>query len=214
MKKVCSLVVIALIIFIPLQVKAASSVSINCDKELYNSTDEAVCTLKGSSDENIISISGSLDIEDPIFSIIPIASSIWEGDADDGNIQLYTDVEKTGAFDIATIKVKLKEGATVEDAQSILLSVSDVMFGNVEGVEKPVEGIEKEVKFSVNTDTSNDEDNNNGQGENVISTTSNSGNDEVKNPSTGDMSIIIIGTITLIALAGIIIGVKKLKKIN
>ena len=216
MKKICSLIIIGLMAIIPLNVKAASKVEITCDKQTYNVQEEAVCTLKATTDEQIISVSGNLNTEDQTFEIIPTASDIWQGDAENGDIQLYTDVEKTGTFDIATIKVKIKEGITVGESQEITLSVSDIMLGNVDGVEKPAGNVTKELTFSDKTEDVS-EDINNNQNTNVneeVTQTTNSVETEVKNPSTSDVNIAVIGMVTLIVLSGVIVGVRRLKKIS
>ena len=216
MKKICSLIIIGLMAIIPLNVKAASKVEITCDKQTYNFQEEAVCTLKATTDEQIISVSGNLNTEDQTFEIIPTASDIWQGDAENGDIQLYTDVEKTGTFDIATIKVRIKEGITVGESQEITLSVSDIMLGNVDGVEKPTGNVTKELTFSDKTEDVSEDINNNQNtnvNEEVIQTT-NSVETEVKNPSTSDVNIVVIGIVTLIVLSGVIVGIRRLKKIS
>lgn len=216
MKKICGLIIIGLMAIIPLNIKAASKVEITCDKQTYNVQEEAVCTLKATTDEEIISVSGSLNTEDQTFEIIPTASDIWQGDADDGNIQLYTDEEKTGTFDIATIRVKLKEGITVGESQEITLSVNDIMLGNVDGVEKPAGNVTKKLTF-VNIKEEVNEETNNNQNTNAneeTGQTTNGTENEVKNPSTSDINIVIIGMITLIVLTGVIVGVRKLKKLS
>lgn len=215
MKKICSLIIIGLMAIIPLNIKAASKVEIACDKQTYNVQEEAVCTLKATTDEEIISVSGSLNTEDQTFEIIPTASDIWEGDAENGDIQLYTDVEKTGAFNIVTMKVKIKEGITVGESQEITLSVNDIMLGNVDGVEKSAGNVTKKLTF-VNKKEVNEETNNN-QNTNAneeAGQTTNGTQNEIKNPSTSDVNIVVIGIVTLIVLSGVIVGVRRLKKLS
>ena len=215
MKKICSLMIIGLMAIIPLNIKAASKVEIACNKQTYNVQEEAVCTLKATTDEEIISVSGSLNTEDQTFEIIPTASDIWEGDAENGDIQLYTDVEKTGTFNIVTMKVKIKEGITVGESQEITLSVNDIMLGNVDGVEKSAGNVTKKLTF-VNKKEVNEETNNN-QNTNAneeAGQTTNVTENEIKNPSTSDVNIVIIGLVTLIVLTGVIVGVRRLKKLG
>ena len=216
MKKICSLMIIGLMAIMPLNIKAASKVEIACDKQTYNVQEEAVCTLKATTDEEIISVSGSLNTEDQTFEIIPTASDIWEGDAENGDIQLYTDVEKTGTFNIATMKVKIKEGITVGESQEITLSVNDIMLGNVDGVEKSAGNVTKKLTFVNKKEEVNEETNNN-QNTNTneeAGQTTNGTENEIKNPSTSDVNIVIIGLVTLIVLTGVIVGVRRLKKLS
>ena len=99
-----------------------------CDKDKYFIGEEATCVIKGTTDEDIISVSGAIKVVDENFDIVATSSEIWEGDADDGNVQLYTDEEKTGTFEIGTLKIKAKKDFVLAEGktQNVELSVSNI----------------------------------------------------------------------------------------
>lgn len=228
MKRKISLFVITilLVVVMPLKVSAANSVSITCNKDSYNVTEEATCTLKGTSTEDIISVSGTLDLESTLFDITPVSSSIWQGDANEGDIQLYTDEEKTGTFDIATIKVKMKQGASLEKGASTIveLKVDDVKFGNVDGDEESVTEITKTITFTnpkSNTPAEDEEDTKtttttktNVDSTDSKTTTKTNADSTQKNPSTFDISIGLILILLALAVIGVIVSKKKLSNMD
>lgn len=212
-KKLYYLVLLALIIIVPINAKALTgSVSISCDKEAYQMSDTATCKVTGTSDVDIYSVSAKLnnDFTSSVATVEFIADSSWQGNGEEGNIQLYTDVGKKGTFNIGTLSIKIKD--TSSDIASLDVAIDDVKFGDTDGKEVDIKSNQKTVAFS--SDTLND--NNDNVSSDVTNTTpvkSNTTNKtNVKNPSTVDTGITLIVFGIIITCAIIIVGYKKVMK--
>lgn len=94
-------------ILLPLNVNALSgSVSLKCNKTTLYLNETTTCTLTGYSSEEVSALSARLNASGNISVSDISTSSIWQGDGSDGDIELYTDNNKNGSFNIATFKVK------------------------------------------------------------------------------------------------------------
>lgn len=212
-KKLCYLILLSLMIIIPINAKALTgSVSITCDKESYGMNDTATCSVKGTSNEEVYSIS-ALVSNSSYANIEFTADSSWQGNGDEGNIQLYTDTGKKGTFNIGTLKVKLKDASTSDT--SLEVEIRDIKFGDTNGAEEDITASKTNVNFSQNT-------NNNDNQSNITSDNSNASNasnassskTSVKNPKTADVKIALVVFGILVAGAFIVIGYKEVKKKN
>ena len=210
-KKLCYLILLSLMIIIPINAKALTgSVSITCDKESYGMNDTATCSVKGTSNEEVYSIS-ALVSNSSYANIEFTADSAWQGNGDEGNIQLYTDTGKKGTFNIGTLKVKLKDASTSDT--SLEVEIRDIKFGDTNGAEEDITASKTNVNFSQNT-------NNNDNQSNITSDNSNASNasnassskTSVKNPKTADVKIALVVFGILVAGAFIVIGYKEVKK--
>ncbi len=210
-KKLCYLILLSLMIIIPINAKALTgSVSITCDKESYGMNDTATCSVKGTSNEEVYSIS-ALVSNSSYANIEFTADSLWQGNGDEGNIQLYTDTGKKGTFNIGTLKVKLKDASTSDT--SLEVEIRDIKFGDTNGAEEDITASKTNVNFSQNT-------NNNDNQSNITSDNSNASNasnassskTSVKNPKTADVKIALVVFGILVAGAFIVIGYKEVKK--
>ena len=93
-KKLCYLIILSLMVMIPINAKALTgSVSITCDNESYSMNETATCKVTGQSDEEVYSILGMINEGSnlPDLNVKFTADSSWQGNGDEGNIQLYTD---------------------------------------------------------------------------------------------------------------------------
>ena len=85
-KKLCYLILVSLMVMIPINAKTLTgSVSITCDKESYGMNDTATCSVKGTSNEEVYSIS-ALVSNSSYANIEFTADSSWQGNGDEGNI--------------------------------------------------------------------------------------------------------------------------------
>lgn len=214
-RKVSYLILVAVLLILPLNVKALTgSVEINCDKSSYNENETATCKVIGKSDDLVISISGQL--KEGNYDASFKTASVWEGDGDDGNIQLYTAEDLKGTFDIGTITVKKKANQTIEDSITSSVGISDIMFGSEQGQEVSINDANVSITFNKEsqdqTQAPSVTEDNNGSGNtgNTASTTTKVTN--VKNPSTLDISIITIVGLIVLAVIGIVVSKKKLGK--
>ena len=104
MKKI--LIITLISILIPLNIKALTgSVNIKCNSNAISGNTSTTCTLSGNSSEGVSSLSAKLSASGNI-SITNISTSIWQGNGDGGNIELYTDSNKSGNFSIVTFTIK------------------------------------------------------------------------------------------------------------
>lgn len=211
-KKLCYLILLSLMIIIPINAKALTgSVSITCDKESYGMNDTATCSVKGTSNEEVYSISASI-VDTSNATIEFITDSAWQGNGDEGNIQLYTDTGKKGTFNIGTLKVKLKDTSTSDT--SLGLEIKDVKFGDTDGTEEDITASKATISFSQNTNNDNQGSITNDNSNTSDTTNSNSSKTSVKNPKTADVKIALVIFGILVAGVFITIGYKEVKKKN
>ena len=197
-------------IIIPINAKALTgSVSITCDKESYGMNDTATCSVKGTSNEEVYSISASI-VDTSNATIEFITDSAWQGNGDEGNIQLYTDTGKKGTFNIGTLKVKLKDTSTSDT--SLGLEIKDVKFGDTNGAEEDITASKATISFSQNTNNDNQGSITNDNSNTSDTTNSNSSKTSVKNPKTADVKIALVIFGILVAGVFITIGYKEVKK--
>ena len=197
-------------LIIPINAKALTgSVSITCDKESYGMNDTATCSVKGTSNEEVYSISASI-VDTSNATIEFITDSAWQGNGDEGNIQLYTDTGKKGTFNIGTLKVKLKDTSTSDT--SLGLEIKDVKFGDTNGAEEDITASKATISFSQNTNNDNQGSITNDNSNTSDTTNSNSSKTSVKNPKTADVKIALVIFGILVAGVFITIGYKEVKK--
>ena len=209
-KKLCYLILLSLMLIIPINAKALTgSVSITCDKESYGMNDTATCSVKGTSNEEVYSISASI-VDTSNATIEFITDSAWQGNGDEGNIQLYTDTGKKGTFNIGTLKVKLKDASTSDT--SLGLEIKDVKFGDTDGTEEDITASKATISFSQNTNNDNQGSITNDNSNTSDTTNSNSSKTSVKNPKTADVKIALVIFGILVAGVFITIGYKEVKK--
>ena len=209
-KNLCYLILLSLMLIIPINAKALTgSVSITCDKESYGMNDTATCSVKGTSNEEVYSISASI-VDTSNATIEFITDSAWQGNGDEGNIQLYTDTGKKGTFNIGTLKVKLKDTSTSDT--SLGLEIKDVKFGDTDGTEEDITASKATISFSQNTNNDNQGSITNDNSNTSDTTNSNSSKTSVKNPKTADVKIALVIFGILVAGVFITIGYKEVKK--
>lgn len=107
MKKINMFLFNLFIIFLPLKVQALNgNVIINCDKTILEENTITNCRLTGNTDEEISGLSAILNVDGNITLTNIKTSSIWQGNGNEGMIDLYTDENKNGNFQIATFSIK------------------------------------------------------------------------------------------------------------
>lgn len=83
-------------------------ISLNCESDNEQNKLEYNCSLEGNvSEYEVSAISATIEENDKykIISITP--DEIWQGNGENGNIDLYTDENKKNRFKIAKIKIEL-----------------------------------------------------------------------------------------------------------
>ena len=121
---------IVLMMLFPLIVNAATEdVSIVCDSKKLAPGAQTTCYIKGDFSKKISSFHGELSA-DTNLTISDITKSGWEGRGDNGIIDLYTDVNKTGIFNFITFAVKADSNVNALDKKIYLknITISDDSF--------------------------------------------------------------------------------------
>lgn len=127
MKKFIKYLVWLMILVGPVSAEALTgTVSLTCDKSKLSAGESMTCTIKGTGSDGAVStLSAQIKVSDNLELVNVVTSGIWQGSGDNGNIQLYTDVDKTDTFDIGTFTVKVKDGVTNSNES---VSVNDIKF--------------------------------------------------------------------------------------
>lgn len=112
MKKILILIITIVGILLPLNAKALSgNVTVSCAPTKLNPGETANCSIKANvQGGEVSSLHAKINTGTNLTLGQVTVSSIWAGDGDAGIIDLYTDTNKTSAFDIATFTVTAKTG--------------------------------------------------------------------------------------------------------
>ena len=165
---------VVLSILLPINVKALSgSINISCNDSNVIVGNSTNCSITGNSDSEVSALAMTLSSGGSISISNIVTSSVWQGNGSDGDIQLYTDNNKTGNFSIATFTV------TGNSVGSGTITASGVMFTgadfndvgvsgkniviNVKEKETPKPNPEPTPKPSNNGNNNNNSNNNNNQ---------------------------------------------------
>lgn len=174
MRKKIILMGVILSILLPINVKALSgSINISCNDSNVIVGNSTNCSITGNSDSEVSALAMTLSSGGSISISNIVTSSVWQGNGSDGDIQLYTDNNKTGNFSIATFTV------TGNSVGSGTITASGVMFTgadfndvgvsgkniviNVKEKETPKPNPEPTPKPSNNGNNNNNSNNNNNQ---------------------------------------------------
>lgn len=117
--------------------------NLSCDKTNGLGGEEISCIITGTVDSasQVSSLSSQIKLSENLEFVSFTTNSIWEGVGDDGNIQLYTDENKSSTFDIGTFTIRIKEGVT-NTTESITLEdnyLYDEKFEEHEVIDTTVE---------------------------------------------------------------------------
>lgn len=141
MKKNIFLIGVICSILIPINVSALTgSVSLSCDKTKLKPNEETTCSVKANTNDEVSAVGARIVLGSNLTLTSVTTDSSWEGNGDDGNIQLYVDNNKKGNFNIATFKVKAGSVNTGADTSVSLSDVklSDASFAETDFTVSPV----------------------------------------------------------------------------
>lgn len=128
MKKNVFLIGVICSILIPINVSALTgNVSLSCDKTKLKPNEETTCSVKANTNEDVSAVGARITLGSNLTLTSVTTDSSWEGNGDDGNIQLYIDNNKKGNFNIATFKVK---AGSVNTGADTIVSLSDVKLSD------------------------------------------------------------------------------------
>lgn len=142
-------------IIIPINVRALSgNISLSCNPTNLLSNSTVNCTLSGTVNEGSIdSVVAKVVLSSNLEFVSFTNNSIWQGDGNDGSIDLFTDVNKSGNFAIGTFQVKTKSGITTGANENI--TINSVVFSNSDdppiSINIPSKSQNIRIKSTVNT---------------------------------------------------------------
>lgn len=138
MKKVLySLGIIGLLT--PFSIKALTGdVTVSCAKNKLSKGETTTCTVKGNITEGVSAVSAKVDLGENLTFISFTPDSSWQGDGEEGNIELYTDNNKSGIFNIGTITVKAGNTSGVSTSVGLKeVKLSDASFSETDMTVQP-----------------------------------------------------------------------------
>lgn len=128
MKKNVFLIGVICSILIPINVSALTgNVSLSCDKTKLKPNEETTCSVKANTNEDVSAVGARIVLGSNLTLTSVTTDSAWQGDGNDGNIQLYIGENKKGNFNIATFKVK---AGSVNTGADTSVSLSDVKLSD------------------------------------------------------------------------------------
>lgn len=151
MKKNVFLIGVICSILIPINVSALTgNVSLSCDKTKLKPNEETTCSVKANTNEDVSAVGARITLGSNLTLTSVTTDSSWEGNGDDGNIQLYIDNNKKGNFNIATFKVK---AGSVNTGADTSVSLSDVKLSDASFAETDftVSSVNVRILSNINT---------------------------------------------------------------
>ena len=137
------ILILIILFIIPNYVNASSTIILDCPNK-GNPNNTITCNLKGSSDKPISSLSAKISTKEDIEFTNFTTNPIWEGNGNNGSIELYTDVNKTSLFEIGTITLKL--GSTSNKVGTIIISDITYYDNNFKPIN--INNISKDIKIN------------------------------------------------------------------
>jgi len=113
-----------------------NNIVIDCDKIKVSPSSEIHCVVKGVDfDSQVSSFSAKLSFGNNLsLKNVDIDNKLWQGSGDDGKIDLYTDVNKVGDFDIFSFDILVGSVNTGIDTNILLkdIVISDDNFDEIQ----------------------------------------------------------------------------------
>lgn len=124
MKKLL-LTISMILMVIPINVFALdASVSLSCDKFVLSAGQTTTCSIKVSTSGEVSATHVEVSLGNDLTLVSASKDSIWNGDGEGGVYDLYTDINKSGNFNIGTFVVKVNDGVTTGISQITLKNIA------------------------------------------------------------------------------------------
>ena len=119
-------------------------INISCDKLTAMGGEEIKCIVSGqvSNNNQVSSLSSKINLSDDLEFVSFTTNSVWQGTGNDGDIQLYTDENKTSLFNIGEFIVKIKEGTY---NKTEFISLEETYFYDEKFEEQKIEDNQVEI---------------------------------------------------------------------
>lgn len=123
---------------------SADSVSITCDNDVVKNT-TLTCTLRGESSKLVTAVSAKVRTGTNISFSSFERNSVWQGDGEEGKIDLYTADDISGNFVIGNINFNV---ASVADGNNTSITIDSVYFYDENGKETTIKTINKNIRIA------------------------------------------------------------------
>jgi len=138
-KNLKKILILFILSILPAKVYAESGKTIlECNKTNVKPGDEITCVLTGNvSEYEVSAISSKITVSNGLTLGEIAVDPIWEGDGDGGNIQLYTDENKSSTFAIASFKVTVSK--SIQDSLKETIKIESTKFYDEKYAGKTIE---------------------------------------------------------------------------
>ena len=198
MKRKTMFLIIMIYVLFPIKISALSGkINLNCDNTDVKYGDVINCTVSGDKfDDKISSFHAQISLEEGLDLLKVTKDSIWQGDCENGIVDLYTDVNKSGKVNLFTFQFKVKN----KNSSISNISVLDIAVGDSKFNEHHLEDVS--IKINSNKNKPNDDNNNSNDNKNDDDLNIKDNENVTNNPQTGIGSslfyIIIISNLFII----------------
>lgn len=157
LKKILYGLITICLVVLPLNVQALEgSLQLNCSKTKIAPGETISCTLNGTvTGDSVSAVSAKISTSNNTFLTLEekviVNGSIWVGDADNGEVELYTDSNKTGTFEI--VKFNLTASSNITLGEDTEVRVSDVSFVDSNFKSVSVANASQAIRIASNTNT-------------------------------------------------------------
>lgn len=139
---------IFILLLLPMQV-LADNVYMTCNQDVITK-DSVSCSIKGNTTTTIIAVSLKVKTGSNITFKSFTPSSVWQGDGEDGNVDLYTANDILGKYDIGTLNLNVESLYQGLDTSITLYSVS---VYDRDGKETKLDNYTKKIRIASNDNT-------------------------------------------------------------
>lgn len=122
----------------------ASTISMSCDEEVVNKSN-ITCSIEGNTSSIVTAVSIKIKTGSNISFAQFIPASVWQGDGDDGDIELYTAQDILGKFDIGTLNLNIIPVVDGLDTNVVLDAIS---FYDEKGSETKINNYTKKIRIA------------------------------------------------------------------
>jgi len=117
-------------------------ITLTCNRTSIKLNSELICALEGNIKEYEVSAISATIAPSNNYKLISITpNSIWEGDGENGDIDLYTDENKSGNFKIANIAITL----TNKNIDNLEIKIENISYFDQEFSEHKIDNITKKI---------------------------------------------------------------------
>ena len=139
---------IFILLLLPMEV-LADNIYMTCNQDVITK-DSVSCSIKGNTTTTTIAVSLKVQTGSNITFKSFTPSSVWQGDGEDGNVDLYTANDILGKYDIGTLNLNVESSYQGLDTSITLYSVS---VYDRDGKETKLDNYTKKIRIASNDNT-------------------------------------------------------------